>query len=647
MAGYNTAARLEIHILEKDAVVGFAAQELCDYLQKITNICPEMVWETDYQSDLVGIWLGPARAFPQLPFSPLVSELDDEIYIQVEKGQGIIAGINGRSVLLAIYRFLSEAGCRWLRPGTDGEYIPSRKLAELNVSLNERPSYRHRAICIEGAVSLENILDIIAWAPKVGLSGYFMQFREGYTFFDRWYAHTENPTKPPVKISVDQARDFTAQIEVALEKRGMLYHAVGHGWTCEAFGIPGLGWDPVIQEWPEEVINSLALVNGRRAMWNDIPLITSLCFSNAEVRKKVVDCIVQYVQVHSNIQALHFWLDDGFNNKCECAECEKMRPSDYYVMLLNELDEALTQIGYPGKIVFLSYADLLWPPEHGRLHHPERFVMMFAPITRSYRRPLFPQNLDYPLPPFVRNHLVFSNNNDEQLAFLRAWQTLFTGDSFIFDYHLWRPGTYTCDPDALFLARLLSTDIKNLKQLGLNGLVSCQLQRIFFPTGLAMYVMGRTLWDDTLLFDDLLDDYFSASFGPDWQLSKRYLLSLSEMQDIVPILEKDLSVDPQAAARLEQGLLVIQQFAPVIERNLHLPERSQALSWFYLKIHAELMQRFLYMLSARSSGKKAEAVQYWNGIKTFVREKEGDIQPVFDVYAFISTFEREFSEEQG
>ena len=27
-----------------------------------------------------------------------------------------------------------------------------------------------------------------------------------------------------------------------LEKRGMLHHAVGHGWTCEPFGIPGLEW---------------------------------------------------------------------------------------------------------------------------------------------------------------------------------------------------------------------------------------------------------------------------------------------------------------------------------------------------------------------------------------------------------------------
>jgi hypothetical protein len=396
------------------------------------------------------------------------------------------------------------------------------------------------------------------------------------------------------------------------------------------------------------VINSLALVNGKREMWYNIPLITSLCFSNTEVRRKVVECLVEYVKdavlAHRDIQALHFWLDDGFNNKCECAECQKMRPSDYYVLLLNELDEALAKIAYPGKIVFLAYADLLWPPENERIRNPERFIMMFAPITRSYRRPLFPENLDYELPPYVRNKLVFSNNNDEQLAFLRAWQRLFAGDSFIFDYHLWRPGSYVCDPDALFLARLLSTDIKNLKVLGLNGMVSCQLQRIFFPTGLAMYVMGRTLWDDSLAFDDLMDEYFSASFGADWQMAKEYLLSLSMLQDVVPVLEKDMRIDPHAQKKLNQGLETIERFSPFIERNLHLPEPCQARSWFYLSIHAELMRRFLRLLSDRARENRLEAAQQWEEIKAYVQGREDEVQPALDVYAFVSALEKAFNE---
>ena len=38
------------------------------------------------------------------------------------------------------------------------------------------------------------------------------------------------------------------------------------------------------------------------------------------------------------------------------------------------------------KIVFLLYEELLWAPEKERLIHPERFVMMFAPISRTFLR---------------------------------------------------------------------------------------------------------------------------------------------------------------------------------------------------------------------------------------------------------------------
>ena len=48
--------------------------------------------------------------------------------IDVTDGKGRIAGSNPRSVLLGVYRFLEEAGCRWLRPGTDGDYVPKRAL---------------------------------------------------------------------------------------------------------------------------------------------------------------------------------------------------------------------------------------------------------------------------------------------------------------------------------------------------------------------------------------------------------------------------------------------------------------------------------------------------------------------------------------
>lgn len=47
--------------------------------------------------------------------------LDDAIYIDVRNSKGIITGSNPRSVLFAAYRFLEANGCRWIRPGRNGD----------------------------------------------------------------------------------------------------------------------------------------------------------------------------------------------------------------------------------------------------------------------------------------------------------------------------------------------------------------------------------------------------------------------------------------------------------------------------------------------------------------------------------------------
>lgn len=614
-------------------VIYFAAKELGATLERMTGERAQILPQSTYDPLLPGgLWLGLGGGLP-LQAPEVESELDDAVAVQVNGSEGIITGANPRSVLLAVYRFLHQLGCRWPRPAPDPGLIPRRQLAEVQVELSEQAAYRHRALCIEGAVSLEHVLAVIDWAPKVGLSGYFTQFREGHTFFDRWYGRRYNPLKPPESCTVDQARAYTRAIEDELAKRGMVYHAVGHGWTCEAYGIAGLGWDPVVQDWSGEVLDALALVNGKRAMWHDIPLITSLCFSQPEVRRRVVACVVDYLVDHRNIHALHFWLDDGFNNKCECENCAAMRPADFYVRLLNELDAALTARGYQEKVVFLSYADLLFPPEVERLVNPQRFILMFAPITRSYRRPLFPQDRSFTPPPYVRNQVVFSNNNDEQLAYLRGWQDVFQGDSFIFEYHLIQAGAYLNDPDAGFMARLLYEDIRNLRTLGLNGYVSCQFLRQFFPTGLSMFVLGRALWDESVTFEALAEDYFAAAFGPDAPACRAYLEGFEALQDVVDLNQK--IARPEALPVLRGAQERLADFGPVIERNLALPEPTQARSWQILAAHAQLMQIYLDLLLARAEGNFDLAGQHWQAMKDLAWRLEDDLQSVFDVYGLV------------
>lgn len=96
------------------------------------------------------------------------SFLEEHYTIDVTGGRGSIRANRPRALLLGIYDFLRRCGCRFLRPGKTGEVIPRVPLESIDVHAEVSPASRHRGFTIEGAVSLENVLDLIEWAPKAG-----------------------------------------------------------------------------------------------------------------------------------------------------------------------------------------------------------------------------------------------------------------------------------------------------------------------------------------------------------------------------------------------------------------------------------------------------------------------------------------------
>lgn len=628
---------LKIIKLRNTETLNFSAEELKRYIEKIDKK-KVSVETSSYEPSLEDvIYLGTLEEFSL--DTPRVEDanFDDGIHIDFHSNRGIIAGTNDRSILLGVYRFLRELGCRWIRPGRDGEIIPQKDISSVSINIVEKASYRHRGICIEGAVSYENVYDIIDWAPKVGFNSYFIQFREAFTFFDRWYSHINNPLKEKEPFTVEKAREFVGSLAKEIKKRGLLYHAVGHGWTCEPFGIPGLGWDRYEGEIPEDYIKYTAEINGKRGLWEGIPLNTNLCYSNPKVREIITDSIVEYLENHPEIDLLHFWLADGSNNQCECEDCKKALPSDFYVMMLNELDRKLSSKGIDAKIVFLLYVDLLWPPEKERIENPDRFIMMFAPITRSYNDTFKPIDTSLNIPEYRRNKLIFPKNIEENLAFLREWQKIFKGDSFDFDYHLmW---AHYADPGYMKIAKVIYEDIKNLKTIGLNGLISCQIQRVFFPTGFPMYVMASTLWNDTVSFEDLANDYFTSAYGSDGSIVRDYLNKMSLLFEPLSLI-RERPPSPSFLENLVKIKDILNEIEPTIKRNLSLKPEALSKSWLYLDYHRKMEDKFSAILEALFKGNKDYAMKAWEELKLMLQKEEDVLQPVFDLFEFISIFER-------
>jgi len=624
-----------------DKVAHFAAKELKKYLIMITN----NEFNIDFEGNEVGEAINCFRIglFKDFQIESLNqdnnSHFDDEIYINVHKGKGIISGVNPRSILLAVYRFLTEAGCRWVRPGIEGELIPRKDLSNISVHLQEKPSYRHRGICIEGAVSLENVLDTISWLPKVGLNSYFIQFREAYTFFERWYNHTYNPQKKSEQFSIEKAKEFMKEIEGEIVKRGLIYHGVGHGWTCDPLGIPGLSWEAVKGEYSPEVTQFFAQVKGERKMQDDIPLNLNLCYSNPKVREIMVNSVLDYLSINKNIDILHFWLADGFNTQCECENCIKEIPTDFYIQILNELDKVLTENNINTKIVFLLYYDLLWTPQNNHIENPDRFIMMFAPITRTYTHSFKEDSddADICVQAYERNNLKLPSSIGENIAFLKKWKKEFSGDSFDFDYHFMWDHFY--DPGYVAISNTIYEDVRNLKGIGLNGLISCQCQRAFLPTGLGIYIMAKTLWKDEIDSNEITEDYFKSTFGQNWDKCFSILSTLSELFTPQYLRGELTMVDEKISDKFSQIKEVCREYGKLIEENKERGQVCHNKSWQYLYYHKEICLRLAEILKFRVLDNFEMTTKLWEELKVYLQVNEDNIQPVFDLYEFKQTFE--------
>ena len=562
---------------------------------------------------------------------------EDRIEIRVKDGRGTIAGSSEGAVLIAVYRFLYELGCRWTHPGEGGEHLPSRTLtpAEVNVTVAETPSRRHRGVCIEGAVSEENVREMIEFLPRVGMNSYFIQFFRPTVFFQRWYGHWQNPYLPTAEKTAEEIDAIHARLINEIRRRGLRHHAVGHGWTCVPFGIEGEGWHMLNDvTFSQEYIDITALRDGKRGVYCNVPLNTNLCYSDPAVRARIVDAVVNYCRENSSVSVLHLWLADGKNNFCECAECSKLRPSDYYVRMLNELDGALTAAGLDTKIVFLIYVDLLWAPERETIRNPDRFLMMFAPISRTYSETLREGSAagrDTPVAPYVRNKLEFPKAVGENVKYLDEWRKTFPGSGFLFDYHLmW---DHAKDPGYMQCARTLFEDMKDLDVLGLDGMISCQLSRSAFPTCLPLYGMAKALWNKEADFDDVAMEYFTAEFGDAAADVFAYLTELSRRFDPVWLRGELPAVDKERAAVLDTIPTLVAKFRAA---HPELSRSSESEPWRTLAVHADYAVLVAAVAARRARGEDRRDLG--DALRAFVGRNEELIQCRIDVWNTLANF---------
>ena len=508
-----------------------------------------------------------------------------------------------------------------------------------------RPSCRYRGYANAAAASYQNSLELIDFLPKVGMNTFMVEFRVPVFYTDNYYSHKRNAkNRPPEKVSNNTILQWKRGTECEAAKRGLVFHDVGHGFCIDPFGIDScLSWNVTDESCiPDTSRKFLAKVEGRRGFAGGVPVNTNFCMSNHEARKIVADYVATYAEQHKNVDVLHVWLSDGINAHCECDECVKMTTSDWYMMLMNDIDEEMTRRGIDTKIVFLAYIDTVCAPEKCRIKNPDRFIFMLAPFIRSYYDSIPQGGITASVPPYKRNDIYVPKTLEEYLVYYKEWRKSFPGHSFAFEYHFcW--AEYR-DLSALKFSRVINDEIKLYKKLGIDGVVEDGDIRCFLPNGLQFYTMARSLFDVTLTAEAIKEDYFIHAYGEDYLPLEQLLKDLEEVMDFAYFSKKNsanerISVyyNPELAQKIEEKLPCILAEGREIIKNYYNDEvRIRTVSARLLEHYLDLAEWLGRLIARKCVGDDKGARKVYAEFEEYFGKKECEIERYFNQCFFFN-----------
>ena len=648
-------------IAKKDSACReYTALELLKYIRKISNctLSPALEWveelPREIPDDAIVLGLLSELGLDQSDLHDAF--IEDILDVRVENARGYLAGSNERSILMAVYHYCKSAGCRFIRPGEDGEYIPHCDLTAHTCTYRKKADQPFRGTCCEGAISYEHMRDTVYWMPKMGMNMFMIEGLVPFSYMHRWYGHEANRIlREPGQVSdYEELAGYIQRLQKDINQVGVQLHTAGHAWMFEDFGIHHV--DPAtekaqIAKLSAEQKQLLAEVGGVRDLFQSSTFFTHFCYSNPAARRFLVNFCVNYIKSNPSVDFLHLWLADNVNNQCECESCLKMTPSDWYVMLLNEIDEALEGIESKTRLVFIAYSDTVRPPVTQRLRHPERFMLLVA-IGGFYERGYRNEPCEGACPPYRHNEYA-PLPVPWRIQCYKDWKAL-CGDipAVVYEYRYYTD--HYCDPGYMRIARETVRDMRFLKELSLSGCMSDQTHRNFLPTSLPMSLMGATLFDESLDAEAFTADFFYAAFGEKGALVREYLETLSDL--FCPSArraanrnsEADVALgndecyqsflsNAWAEKKLAQIPDVLQRFAPVIREGMALGDPCHRQSFVYLYHHAEICKELAHVMHLGSQGRIEEAKQALDALEILLSQKEPQIHRVFDNYLFIKS----------
>jgi len=623
-----------IYKLRADHVIDFAAEELKKYLRMMMLQLPEIdiVYDPEAKN---GFRLGLMEDHG-LANDVADPAQDDLVYIDTNTQGGILAGSNPRSVLFAVYRFLRLNGCRFLAPGVDGEFIPRKDITPQKYC--KVADHRLRGYTIEGRPSMQNVLAYLDYHAKQERNA-FAPYTP-FVYMARWYNHEElQASREPEPVDAETVEQWHRALESEAIKRGLMLLGGSHETVPQVLGIDPLERElyRLGQKQPtEEMKSRMAMINGVRELFTGDPFNTNFCMSRADLRTKYVDVMVEYIKKNRHLTRFHCSLADQRRNHCECPECQKLYPTDFQVMILNELDERLTAEGIDAGLSLSTYVDQQFAPSRERIKNPSRFMLTYPPISRTYAASLDENSVFPEVVPYERNAWKKPRSVEEGMAYFKKWQEIFPGDCYTYEYHFW-VHQYR-DPSLMAMSRRVYEDIRSLKLFRMIGINEDGSNKSFFPHGFMSYIFSETLVNRDVDYEALKKDYFTHAYGEDWEKVVAYFEKMSELFDHAYMCG-DKGADPNYSIyynpahkkNLEAVKELTKEGLAMSDAHKVMPTRVQTIHWRLMRYHAMWCVLIADAMIEKCQGHDQAAIAKWKESVDHFSQYDVILDPWFDM----------------
>jgi len=416
-----------------------------------------------------------------LNFSPKRELEREEFEITAEGNKIELIASTVLGIQHAVSYFLEQAfGVRWLWPAESGTVTPGITNASWPSGTRRiKPDWLWRQVWLGGAFYQE-----------------------------------DDPTLAEFKVAgISHATHKKLKLWQSRNRLGGLNIADGHRWAqiCSP-----LVFDKSHPEY-------FALVNGKRDIqYYDGKHNNQPCTSNPEVIKLTADYLIAQFNARPELDGFSFAVNDG-HGFCECENClaidewagagvheadelDKVTADDIpfaskgasltdrMLKFANDVAERVDKVHPDKLLLILIYSLYRTPPKRVKLH--EKVIAQFCTASWAHAK---------------------ESIHEHDIKTLRGVAE-FTGRQGIYDYFI--NGANGTFPRGI--ARVAHANQQDFYDCGCRYFAT-QAGLDFAVNGFAYYMTARHLWDLSLSFDAILDDYCTSGFGAGAESIKRYL----------------------------------------------------------------------------------------------------------------------------